>query len=163
MAEATRHYTDSVLSLEDKHFLRHLPPFVETRRGSAKFYICHAIPSDPLFGHCEAPSSKWIEEVGKVDADVILVGHTHVASVRSIGSRVVVNPGSLGQPKSGSPEACFAIWEDGKIELKSCPYRVDMTVEKVQVLPIEPALRDALIGVLRTGTIPIAGEFAREN
>ena len=31
MAEATRRYTNSVLSFGHKHFLRHLPPFVETR------------------------------------------------------------------------------------------------------------------------------------
>ena len=163
MAEATRRYTDSVLSLEHKHFLRHLPPFAETRRGNTRFFLCHAVPSDPLFGYCEAASAQWVEEVEKVGADVILVGHTHIPSVRSIGSCVVVNPGSLGQPKTGSPEACFAVWEDGKVELKTCAYSVNATVEKVQALHIEPVLRDELSVVLRTGTIPIAGEFIEEN
>jgi protein phosphatase len=162
MAEATRRYTDSVLSLEHKHFLRHLPPFVETRRGSTRFYICHALPSDPLYGYCEAESPQWVEEVEKVHADVILVGHTHIPSVRSIGSCVVVNPGSLGQPKSGSPKMCFAVWENGQVELKSCPYAVDTTVEKVQALPIESALRDELTAVLRTGSVPTAGECIEE-
>lgn len=163
MAEATRRCTDSVLNLQHKHFLRHLPAFVETRRGSTKFYACHALPSDPLYGYCEADSSKWIDEVKRVGADVILVGHTHVPSVRPMGSGLVVNPGSLGQPKTGSPEACFAVWEDGKVDLRSFSYPVNTTVEKVQALPIETGLRDELAVILRTGTVPTAGEFIKEN
>jgi protein phosphatase len=163
MAEATRRYTDSVLSLEHKHFLRHLPQSVETRRGSTSFYLCHAVPSDPLYGYCQAESSQWLEEVKTVDADVILVGHTHVPFMRAIGAQVVANPGSLGQPKGGSPEARYAVWEDGKIDLGSCPYPYETTVEKVLSLPIESAIRDELSVVLRTGTIPISGKFIKEN
>jgi protein phosphatase len=163
MAEATRRFSDSVLSFGQKHFLRHLPLYSETKRGNTRFYLCHAVPSDPLFGYCEAGSSQWLKEVEVVDADVILVGHTHVPFIRSIGPRLVVNPGSLGQPKTGSPEACYAIWEDGKVELKSCPYLVNRTVEKVQALLIEAALRDELTVVLRTGMIPPAAEFKEEN
>ena len=68
-----------------------------------------------------------------MSADVILVGHTHLPSVRSIGSRMVVNPGSLGQPKNGRPEACYAVWEDGKIELKSFSYPIDAVAAKLQL------------------------------
>jgi len=163
MAEATRRYTDSVLSFGHKHFLRHLPLLAETKRGSTRFYLCHAIPSDPLFGYCEADSSQWVEEVESVDADVILVGHTHVPSVQSFGSRLVVNPGSLGQPKTGSPEARYAIWENGKIELKSYSYPVEPAVAKVQALPIQDTLRDELSAILRTGEIPSRGNLKEEN
>jgi protein phosphatase len=154
MAEATRRYTNSVLSMEHKHFLRHLPPFVETQRDGTRFYICHAVPSDPLFGYCQADSPRWLTEVEGLNADIVLVGHTHVPSVRSIGPRLVVNPGSLGQPKTGSPHACYAIWEDGKIELKSNSYPVEPAVAKVQALPIQDTLRDELSAILRTGEIP---------
>ena len=163
MAEATGRYTDSILSLDHKLYLRHLPRFLEARRDNTNFYLCHVLPSDPLFGYCPAESPQWLEEVAKVHADVLLVGHTHVPFVRSIGSCVVVNPGSLGQPKSGSPEARYAVWESGKAELKSYPYPVESTVKKVQALPIEAALRDELTAVLRTGGVPNAGGIPEEN
>jgi putative phosphoesterase len=153
MAEATRRFTDSVLSFGQKHLLRNLPLRVETERGGTRFYLCHAIPSDPLFGYCEARSPRWITEAESADADVVLVGHTHVPAMRTIGSRIVVNPGGLGQPKTGSPDAPYAVWEDGKIELKSFSYPVEAAVAKVQALPIEPALRDELSTILRTGNI----------
>jgi predicted phosphodiesterase len=154
MAEATRRYTDSVLTFGHKHYLRSLPLYIETLREETHFYLCHAVPSEPLFGYCEAESPRWEHEVESVNADVILVGHTHVPAIRSFGSRVVVNPGSLGQPKTGSPEARYAVWENGKFELKSCPYPVEKATAKVQSMPIDGALRKELSTILQTGTIP---------
>jgi putative phosphoesterase len=154
MAEATRRYTDSVLEFGQKHYLRNLPLYLDTKRGGTRFYLCHAVPSDPLFGYCDAESPRWAKEVESVNSDVILVGHTHVPAIRSFGSRVVVNPGSLGQPKTGSPEARYAVWEDGKFELKSFPYPVEEAVAKVQSMPIDGALRRELSTILQTGTIP---------
>jgi len=154
MAEATRRYTDSVLSFGHKHFLRNLPVTAETRRLGTRFYLCHAIPSDPLFGYCEPDSPKWLDEVENVDAEVILVGHTHGPVIRTIGKRTMVNPGSLGQPKMGSPEAQYAVWEDGKFELKSFSYPYEVTVAKIQALPIDDRIRNELSSILRTGIIP---------
>jgi protein phosphatase len=156
MAEATRRFTDSVLDSGHKHFLRSLPLFEETRCGDTRFYLCHAVPSDPLFGYCEAESDRWATEVESLASDVLLVGHTHVPFVRSVGRCLVVNPGSLGQPKTGGPESCYAIWEDGKVELKSSPYAVESAVDKVQALPIAEHLRNELSTILRTGGNPPA-------
>ena len=155
MAEATRRFTDAALGPEPKHFLRNLPQRAERQCRDTHFYLCHAIPSDPLYGYCDADSARWLTEIASLKADVILVGHTHIPSVRSIGSRLVVNPGSLGQPKHGRPEAGYAIWEDGKIELKSFSYSVDEVVTKVQALPIQPHLRDELGTILMTGKVPL--------
>jgi protein phosphatase len=154
MAEATRQYTNSVLSIEHKHYLRHLPLFVEIQRSGVRFYLCHAIPSNPLFGYCQADSPRWLTEVEGIDADVLLMGHTHTPFVQSLGSRQVVNPGSLGQPKTGSPEARYAVWEDGRIELKSYSYPVEQAVAKVRALPIQDVLREELSAILRTGKVP---------
>lgn len=154
MAEATRHYTDSVLGADYKDYLRSLPMYAELQRGKNRFYLCHAVPSDPLFGYCEAQSLRWQQEIETLNADFVLAGHTHIPAIKSLGSCVVVNPGSLGQPKSGSPEARYAVWEDGSIELKSYPYPFEAAVAKIQSLPIDATLRNELSTILRTGTIP---------
>ncbi len=153
MAEATRRYSDSVLTFGQKHYLRHLPLYVEVRRQGTKFYLCHALPSSPLFGYCEADSPQWANEAEETGADVILVGHTHVPALRMIGHRVVANPGSLGQPKAGGPEARYAIWENGKVELKSQSYPFETTAAKVSSLPIDAKLQDQLKSILRTGEL----------
>jgi predicted phosphodiesterase len=51
---ATRRFTDLVLSFCQKLLLRDLPLSAETERGGTRLYVCLAIPSDPLFGYCEA-------------------------------------------------------------------------------------------------------------
>ncbi len=154
MAEATGRFTDSALSFGEKHFLRGMPLTVEIQRGNTRFYLCHAIPSDPLFGYCEADSPRWITEIQGISADVILTGHTHVPMKRQEGGKVIANPGSLGQPKTGNPDACYAVWEDEKLELKSYPYPVRKTVSKIRALPIPAPLRDELATILCIGDIP---------
>ena len=77
MADVTRRYTASVLNQDQKQFLKALPLHKELRRQNTRFYLCHAKPSDPLYGYCPADSPDWIGEVQAVSADALLVGHTH--------------------------------------------------------------------------------------
>jgi putative phosphoesterase len=134
MADITRRYSASVLKQEQKEFLRALPLKVELKRQDTRFYLCHARPSDPLYGYCPEQSDESVRELGGVNADVLLVGHTHTPFVRQVGNRLVVNPGSLGQPKTGKSDACYAIWEDGEFQLKSFPYAVEETVGRLKAL-----------------------------
>lgn len=153
MADLTRRYSASVLKKEQKEFLRALPLKLELNRQDTRFYLCHAKPSDPLYGYCPEQSDEWVNEVERVNADVLLVGHTHTPFVRQIGDRLVVNPGSLGQPKTGKSDACYAIWEDGLFYLKSFPYAVDETVGHLKTLGFSPEVEKDLITVLNTGSV----------
>jgi len=153
MAETTRQYTASVLNKNQKEFLRELPLHVELQRQDKRFYLCHAKPSDPRYGYSPEDSDDWFHEVGSISADVVLVGHTHTPFIRRIGDRLVVNPGSLGQPKTGKPDACYVVWEYGTFELKSFPYFVDETVGKLQALLFPQDVEKDLITVLRTGSV----------
>jgi putative phosphoesterase len=56
---------------------------------------------------------RWVAELERLDADVLLVGHSHVPFIRRIGGKVIVNPGSVGQPRSGDARASYAVWDDG--------------------------------------------------
>jgi putative phosphoesterase len=153
MAEITRRYTTSALNKGQRDFLRQLPLKRELRRQNTRFYLCHAKPSDPLYGYCPEKSEEWVRELKHVEVDALLVGHTHIPFIRRIGDRLVVNPGSLGQPKAGKPDACYAVWEDGAFELKSFPYAVDKTVERLQALSFPSDVEKDLITVLQTGSV----------
>jgi len=83
----------------------------------------------------------------------VLVGHTHTPFVRKIGNQLLVNPGSLGQPKTGKPDACYAVWNDGTFELKSFSYPVNRTIAKLQSLSFPPEIEKDLITVLQTGSV----------
>ena len=157
MAEATSIYTNAALSAEQKAYLGSLPLTSKRVIGECRFFLCHAMPSDPLFAYCRQDSPRWAEEVASVPADVLLTGHTHLPFVRECGGGRVVNPGSLGQPKHGLARACYATWEDGRIELRSYAYPVEETVRKVLAMPVPEAIRQDLANVLRFGGASAAG------
>ena len=153
MADTTRRYTASVLNQDQKEFLKALPLHKEIRRQNTRFYLCHAKPSDPLYGYCPADSLDWISEVQAVSTDVLLVGHTHMPFMRRLGECLIVNPGSLGQPKTGKPDACYAVWEDGSFYLKSFRYPAANTIAKLQTLSLGQDVERDLITVLETGSV----------
>jgi putative phosphoesterase len=151
MATATRKFTGQVLSDSQKQFLHDLPLRADVERGNTHFCLLHSAPSNPLYGHYGENSDRWPAEAESITADVLFVGHTHRPFLRRIGDRTVCNPGSLGQPCHGKPEACYVLWEDGSMELKSFAYPVEETVRKIFTMPVEEKIRRELAKVLRKG------------
>jgi protein phosphatase len=153
MADTTMQYSKSCLDGDAVAYLRDLPLARVLERDDCRFFLCHGIPSNPLYGYCPEDSDLWSAELEKVDADFLLVGHTHTPFIRRIGGRTIVNPGSLGQPKTGKADACYAVWDDGKFELKQFAYPVQRAAERIAHLPIPEEVRHDLAKVLRTGSV----------
>jgi putative phosphoesterase len=154
MARCMQEFTIAELKWHDRLYLRRLPLFLNLRRSRTRFYLCHATPSDPLYPYYPPDADRWIVECTHLEANVLLVGHTHIPFVRKAEKCLVVNPGSLGQPKHGKPEACYAVWENGTVELRSFAYPVEKCVRAIERLAVpEPVKRD-LVEVLRTGGAP---------
>ena len=55
---------------------------------------------------------------------------------------------------TGNPLARYAIWENGHFELKAYEYPVEATAMKIIAMPIMDELKNDLIHILRTGTVP---------
>jgi protein phosphatase len=162
LAVTTRQYTQEVCTKNDFEFLRELPLTKVISVLRTKFYLVHAAPTDPLFGYLPEDSEQWVKEVQTINADVLLVGHTHTPFTRKVGNCTVVNPGSVGQPKTGRPLACYAVWEDGQIYLKEYEYPVTETVREIQKMPLPKRDLESLISVLRTGQLPTPPERVRD-
>jgi protein phosphatase len=155
MAKATRNYTISTLSAADKRYLQQLPTSARRQIGETIFFLCHATPANPLYEYRPPDSPLWDEtEDVSHGANVILAGHTHLQFSHRSGERIVVNPGSLGQSKMGNPLARYAVWEDGRFELRTCEYPVETTMRKIKAMPVPDDVKRDLIDVLRTGTVP---------
>jgi protein phosphatase len=157
MAEATRQLSLRTLSDDDRHYLRELPLTSAVERRGQRFFLCHATPSDPLFAYCPPDSPSWSQEASAIDADVILVGHTHLPFIRKVGHQTVLNPGSLGQPKDGGPDASYAVWQDGVLSLRKVKYPVERTIAKLDHLALPAEIATALKRLLETGTPPTKG------
>jgi len=154
LAEETLRLTLQLSTKEDLNYLKDLPVYRELSVGSTRFYLVHATPTDPLFGYCPEGSPSWREQVACIDADMLVVGHTHTPFIRREGKTTILNPGSLGQPKTGRPRACYAVWEDGQAFLKEYEYPIAETIRGIRAMPIPREDQEALITVLQTGKMP---------
>ena len=155
MAEETCQYTRSVLQEDERRYLQALPLKAGCDVGGVHFLLCHAVPSNPLYEYRLADSDLWSGDPAEWSG-VVLTGHTHIPFQRSCAGKIVVNPGSVGQPKNGRAEACYAVWQDGRITLGSVAYDVEKTVEKLRRLALSAAVFDELAFVLRNGSVPPA-------
>jgi putative phosphoesterase len=150
MAKETMDFTLSVLSPDQRAYLASLPLELRRTIDGGEFFLCHAAPSDPLYRYVPAKSPEWESELRGLKTDFLLVGHTHTPFVESVGRSLIVNPGSVGQPKTGSPQACYAVW-DGGVELKRIDYDLNSALRKIDRMPVSNEVREDLKAVLRSG------------
>ena len=89
--------------------------------------------------------------------DCILLGHSHVQSDSVPCDTRFVNPGSVGAPYLGQPLACYAVVNDGEIDLRATTYDVEKTcqamVERARGVVDSEFVADWVQG-WRTGTLP---------
>ncbi|MBI4581666.1 MAG: metallophosphoesterase family protein [Planctomycetes bacterium] len=114
LALAMRDWTRAQLDPADLSWLARLPLSLRWEIDGVHFMVTHATPINPLHDYRLTPKGcdAILDEVaGNVQADVLVVGHTHFPMIRRHGDLQIVNPGSLGQPLDGDvrdriEEAC---------------------------------------------------------
>lgn len=155
LAEGMRDFTQEQLRGTDREFLRSLPLQVEVEIEGTCFYLCHAIPSDPLFGYAPPRCKElWTAECSRMSSQALLVGHTHIPFVEKFGECLVVNPGSVGLPSNSSGLGAYALWEDGRFSSCWTAYELEKTLEKVEALPVAEGIRSDLVTLFRRGELP---------
>lgn len=155
MAFETGQYSASVLSEDQKKYLRLLPLSTERRLAGARFHLCHATPSDRLFGYLDY--SAWKTEVLNAHVDNLVVGHTHEPCLRKIRTVGFVNPGSLAGLRITSPDASYAVWEDGQFQLKRYAYPFEETITAIETMPISKTIKQQLCQLITTGDLMVEG------
>jgi putative phosphoesterase len=147
----TRQVTQERISSDDRRFLGALPVSKRVTLDGVKFLLVHATPRDPLDEYAIADAEFWSRRLADVDAQVICVGHTHYPYILEVGDKLVINPGSVGQPRDGDPRASYAIIENQRVELKRLEYPVEDTVTSVLQSNLPEPAKAQLAEVFRTG------------
>ena len=124
-------------SLQERYLLVHASP-----RSELSEYI---LPADVKYDH-----NKLQDIFGMIDRPCV-VGHTHVPcciteelelivpeetgfAVEVNERRIIVNTGSVGQPRDGDNRACYVTLEDGLVRYHRVPYAFGKTVDKLAAL-----------------------------
>jgi len=106
-------YSRGSIEESDMSFLQGLPNYRSFDRDGVSFYMTHGSPRDNIFEYVFPWSSddmfKTFAAMG--DDKVIVMGHTHIPMEKRMDDKIFLNPGSVGQPRDGDPQASFMIFD----------------------------------------------------
>ncbi|MFH0947214.1 MAG: metallophosphoesterase family protein [Planctomycetota bacterium] len=141
---------------------------VEHRLDSA--LLVHGSPRDPIREYILPRDARDLVKMGeifdKIPDRFCFVGHSHVPGiypnsggflppsaldgqyVPPQGVKVVVNVGSVGQPRDGDPRACYATWDGAAVRFRRVEYDFRKTMEKIRQ---QAGLADYLADRLEVG------------
>jgi putative phosphoesterase len=148
----TRMLTRERLSADDLRYLGRLPVTRTLSIENTRFLLVHASPRDPMDEYAPNDADFWSRRLANVDADVICVGHTHHPYVLEVDGKLVINPGSVGQPRDSDPRASYAVIEDYNVELKRVEYPVEETIRVIEESSLSDGVKGALAEVFRRGS-----------
>ena len=155
-ASSTLALARTQLSPADRAALSLWPLAATLRLGGAMFALAHGTPARPLDGNVDlltAPDWKLAEALGCQHADFVILGHTHIPALRRTYGTLFINPGSLGQPRYGVPDATYAVWDDGYVQIKHLHYDHDAVARKLRLLQLSPEVKEQLADVLEKGMV----------
>lgn len=127
-------WTRETLTSENRAWLKTLPAELRLSFGSARVILRHASPWDEeSYLYPDSP------QVGRVELHAgafLVLGHTHIPLKRSAGGGVLINPGSVGQPRDGDPRAACCVLDTttGEVEFVRCSYDVRSYQEQLRTL-----------------------------
>ncbi len=143
MAGAGVTHAREQLSDEQISWLRTL---LDSRRVcDDRIKIVHGHPNDP--DRYTYPSDFGPELLGK--EDVLVMGHTHIQAYEVFDEGIVMNPGSVGQPRDGDPRAAFAVVDLDAMTVFE--HRVSYDIERVQEAVREANLPEKIATRLEDG------------
>ncbi|MDP6126629.1 MAG: metallophosphoesterase family protein [Dehalococcoidales bacterium] len=147
-AAASCHWTGRQLSSEDVEYIENLPLVIE----EGDFTLAHGSPREPIWEYLVSNSIAR-ENFSCFTSQFCLVGHSHVPLVFSheedgpysagrfsdnvkliLGtSRLIINPGAVGQSRDGDPQASYALYDSqiGIMKLYRVPYDIRVTQDKM--------------------------------
>jgi putative phosphoesterase len=147
LSVSTRAWHRTLVHEDDLALLRTLPLHQQVTLDGYRFYLGHAAPHDDLFTYL-TPATLPAAVVG-VEADFLLLGHTHLPLHQQVGTLTVVNPGSVGLPRDSGGKANYAVYEQGTITLKQVTYDVEATIADLRRGPLSTAVVERLAALLR--------------
>ncbi|MBZ4686375.1 MAG: phosphoesterase, family [Clostridiales bacterium] len=144
-------WTKKNTSGDNKEFLRSLPHELYLNISGRKIKIVHGSPrrlNEYLFE--DFPEGELEKIFSEHPCDILICGHTHLPYKRNVNNKIIINVGSVGKPKNGSPDAMYALIEidnEVKCEFISVKYDYESAARAIE----ESELPDEFAEIIRTG------------
>jgi predicted phosphodiesterase len=119
------------------------------------FLFVHGSPRNPLNEYVfpeDIFNSRKIDKLFSLVERYCFQGHTHVPGVFTQDARflappdldhrfelsdekVMINVGSVGQPRDNDPRSCYVLLRDRTVEFRRVEYPIERTIEKIYAIP----------------------------
>ena len=141
-AKMSTYWTIERLREENRSYLSNLPFSHQTNNS----FFVHASPSNPSFWYYVLSVQDAQMEMQSFDQRICFIGHSHVPVVftqenlyREVSftfepnEKYIVNVGSIGQPRDGNSNLCFAVMDEQKnsVEFVRLSYDLQKTYSKI--------------------------------
>ena len=163
-AAAACHWTTQQLDPGDRDYLGSLPLVIE----GDDFTLVHGSPREPIWEYLLSTDAAE-ENLAYFQSQFCLIGHSHRpllfeynetgacslkefpvdAEITLAKNRLIINPGSVGQPRDGDPRASYAIYDSENRTVTH--HRVPYDIEATQVRMMEYRLPMRLVTRLSYG------------
>jgi putative phosphoesterase len=137
-------WTAAKLTDNNREYLNKLPIKIDAEFDGVRTFLTHGSPEDNLWEYVEPKTQARVfgRYLRSLDVDLIGLGHTHRSFLWWGKAGFVFNPGSVGQPRDGNPNASFALvtFENGKVNvaLSRTEYDVKAAADKILAAGLSP-------------------------
>ena len=128
-------YSRKTLAKPLETYLLAMPLKLELEVAHKKLLMIHEAPDmaeEHLFH--DTPKERFEEIAKKTGANIIVFGHSHEQMTKKAGGALFINPGSVGRPGDGNPQAAYAV-------ITASPFSVELLRVNYNVEAEADALR----------------------
>lgn len=121
------------LSEDEMQWLLHLPASFELTLEGAHFSIHHGSP-EATDQYIYPDAAAGVLARCHAGRDFTVLGHTHYPFIHHLDGRVLLNPGSVGQPRDIGGYACYALIDlaNRAVRFKRIPFDVAHVIATAQ-------------------------------
>jgi len=142
-ASCALQWTSNIISNENLSYISKLKDTESVSVEDTEIFLAHGSPNDPdeyVYPEDVEPGLLTI-----TSSDLLVIGHTHIQFKKQFKEGIIVNPGSVGQPRDQDPASAFAILDTDtkQVELRRTGYDIEKVIEDMRKahLPEKLALR----------------------
>lgn len=124
-----------------------LPHSLDLKIDGCRILLCHGSPWDPDQYIYPDSEPALMQRCVEKEHDLVVLGHTHYPMLQKIGKPLLVNPGSVGQPRNRKPGAQWALFDtvNRTVEFLSEAYDpAPLVAESLRRHPGLPYMADVL-------------------
>jgi putative phosphoesterase len=137
-------WTSKNIAAEGVDYLKDLKSRSFMRIGAHLCGIYHGSPRDDDEYLYEVDAGRELLEM--CECSILIVGHTHMPFIKRFDNGMIVNSGSVGQPRDGDPRANYVLFDSdtGDFQIRRVSYDVEIVEKKVQSVGLPSFLGERL-------------------